>query len=267
MFGSTHRRDHYLVLTGIALVMTFWNLGLASLWDLDEGRNVQCAYEMFLAGDWVVPTCNNVLRSDKPVLLYWLQIIAYHLIGVNEWAGRLPSALAGLGTLFVVYEIARRMFSKSTALLAGIVLATTPMFVAASRFANPDALLSAFSTLTLYAFWRCQERPMSRWFVLAGAASGLAVLAKGPIGVVLPGTAIVDHLSRLGRLALDAARSPDDVGDRRLSPRRRRRWHVLVGVETHWVFLKEFLLKHHLERAHRSLWKGITARSSTTRSS
>ena len=253
MLGSTplagrfrHRGEHYLLLTAAALVLLFWNLGSATLWDIDEGRNCQCAYEMFLSGDWVVPTFNSVLRTDKPALLYWLQIIAYALLGVNEWAARLPSALAGLGTLFVVYELGRRMFSKSTSLLSGIILATTPMFVVASRFANPDALLSAFTTLTLYAFWRCQERPETRWFLLAGAAAGLAVLAKGPVGIVLPGAIVFVYLAWEGRLGL--------LADRRFGwaitafllvsvP-----WYLMVGIQTHWEWPKGFFLNHNFGR-------------------
>jgi 4-amino-4-deoxy-L-arabinose transferase-like glycosyltransferase len=241
-----HRGQHYLLLTTAALVLFFWNLGSATLWDIDEGRNVTCAVEMFLSGNWIVPTFNDVLRPDKPALLYWLQIIGFHLVGVNEWAGRLPSAFAALGTLFVVYELARRMFSKSTALLAGIVLATTPMFVGASRFANPDALLSAFTTLTLYLFWRCQERPATRWFLFAGAASGLAVLAKGPVGVALPGVVIVLYLTWEGRLRL--------LVDRRVGwailaflivavP-----WYLKVGLDTRWEWPKRFFFEHHVAR-------------------
>ena len=247
-----HRGEHYLLLTVAALVLFFWNLGSATLWDIDEGRNSVCAREMLLAGDWVVPTFNCVLRPDKPALLYWLQIVGYRLLGINEWGARLPSALAALATLVVVYELARRMFSKSTALLAGIVLATTPMFVAASRFANPDALLSAFSTLTLYLFWRCQERPSVRLFWwLTGAASGLAVLAKGPVGLVLPGAVAFLFLAWEGRLGL--------LFDRRIGwtiaafvfvaiP-----WYLMVGIATHWEWPKQFFWGHNVDRFRGSM--------------
>ena len=247
-----HRGEHYLLLTSAALVLFFWNLKApATLWDIDEGRNSVCAREMFLSGDWVVPTLNGMLRPDKPALLYWLQMIGYGLLGVNEWSARLPSALAALGTLFVVYELARRMFSKSTAVLAGIVLATMPMFVVAGRFANPDALLSACTTLTLYFIWRCQERPSSRWFVLAGVSTGLAMLAKGPVGLLLPGAVAVVYLAWEGRLGL--------LIDRRLGwgilafvgvalP-----WYLMVGIATHWEWPKQFFYDHNFGRATRTM--------------
>src|SRR5436190_24196464 len=72
-----HRSGHFLLLTATAFLMFFANLGGASLWDLDEGRNSTCAREMMLSGDWVVPTFNGELRDHKPALLYWLQIFSY----------------------------------------------------------------------------------------------------------------------------------------------------------------------------------------------
>src|SRR5262245_16740698 len=93
-----HRTGHYLILILAAGPLFFWNLGGATLWDLDEGRNLVCAYEMMLANDWIVPTFNGVLRAHKPALLYWLQILAYMAGGVNETMGRLPCAVAALGT-------------------------------------------------------------------------------------------------------------------------------------------------------------------------
>src|SRR5262245_49958292 len=94
-----HRPGHYLLLTLAAAALFFWNLGGAYLWDLDEGRNCTAAWEMMAADNLIVPTFNGALRVDKPALLYWLQIAAYRLWGIDETSGRLPSALAGLATL------------------------------------------------------------------------------------------------------------------------------------------------------------------------
>src|SRR3954449_8384470 len=86
-----------LLLLGAALFMV--NLGGATLWDIDEGKNMTCSLEMRERGDFIVPTFNGHLRVDKPALLYWLQIASYELFGVNEFAGRFPSALAALLTV------------------------------------------------------------------------------------------------------------------------------------------------------------------------
>src|SRR5947209_18849679 len=114
-----HRAGHYALLAAAGVWLFFVNLGGASLWDLDEGRNTVAALEMLESGNWIVPTFNNVLRVDKPALLYWLQAGAYHVFGVTEFAARLPSALAALLTVLLAYELGRRMFGPVTGLVGG----------------------------------------------------------------------------------------------------------------------------------------------------
>lgn len=76
----------------IACLLVAWalvclpNLGISSLWDIDEGNNAEAAYEMMESGNWIVPTYNYNLRVDKPALLYWLQIASYNIFGVNEFS-------------------------------------------------------------------------------------------------------------------------------------------------------------------------------------
>src|SRR5262245_34114014 len=86
-----HRAAHYALLLAVTAALCLPNLGGPSLWDIDEGNNAEAAREMFESGNWVVPTFNGQLRVDKPVLLYWLQLGAYQVFGVNEWAARFPS--------------------------------------------------------------------------------------------------------------------------------------------------------------------------------
>ena len=87
---------HLPILLIVAGILFFTNLGTPSLWDIDEGNNAEAAREMLEAADLVVPTFNYQLRVDKPALLYWLQMAGYRVWGVNEFAARLPSALAAL---------------------------------------------------------------------------------------------------------------------------------------------------------------------------
>src|SRR6516162_5174372 len=94
-----HRFGHYALLLAFGAVLFLPNLGGPSLWDIDEGNNAEAAREMFRSGNYVIPTFNYQLRTDKPALLYWLQALAYRAAGVNEFATRLPSALAALLTV------------------------------------------------------------------------------------------------------------------------------------------------------------------------
>jgi 4-amino-4-deoxy-L-arabinose transferase-like glycosyltransferase len=222
------------------------NLGGPSLWDIDEGNNAEAAREMMERGEWVVPTFNFELRTDKPVLLYWLQIGAYRLLGVNPLAARLPSALAALLTMLLVYELGRLMFGAAAGLLAGVVLASVVLFSAAAHFANPDALLNAFTTLIFFLFWRSYAHSGRGWFVPAGVSAGLAMLTKGPVGLLLPGGVVLLFLAWERRLSL--------LWDRRLAlgflafflvaaP-----WYAMVGADTKGEFLRGFFLNHNLGR-------------------
>ncbi|MEH2054379.1 ArnT family glycosyltransferase [Nostoc sp.] len=80
-----------------------WNLGNIGLIDETEPLFAEASRQMFVTGDWITPFFNGDTRFDKPALIYWCQAIAYHIIGVNEWAVRLPSAIAALGLVCLAF--------------------------------------------------------------------------------------------------------------------------------------------------------------------
>ncbi len=248
-----HRRPaDYLLLLLAGGLLFFVNLGNHSLWDVDESHNAECAREMMVAGDWCVPTFNYDLRTDKPALLYWLMIIAYHCFGVTELAARFWSAVCGLGSLLATYELGRAMFDRRTGLLAGLVLGSAIMFCVSAHAATPDALLIFFTLLTLLVFWRGYKAGRSGWLIWIGVTTGLAVLAKGPVGLALPVTAIGLFLIWERRLRVLLARQL--VLGLILFAAVALPWYVLVGVETKWRFFWDaasgqgFFLKHHVGR-------------------
>lgn len=247
MFQNLHHRSgHYALLLTVALGLFVTNLGSASLWDIDEGNNSEAAREMMESGNWVIPTFNYALRVDKPALLYWLQIGAYRVLGVNEFAARLPSALAALAAILLTYELARCMFGSTTGLLAGIILASTAGFCASAHFANPDALLNAFTLLTLFLYWQSFVCGKPGWFVLSGVSAGLGVLAKGPVGLVLPFGVLCLFLLWSGKLRMLWSRRTVLTALAFLLVA--LPWYILVATETKAEFLRGFILKHNVGR-------------------
>lgn len=241
-----HRPGHYLILLLLAGGLSLPNLGGPSLWDIDEGNNAEAAREMLESENWIVPTFNYQLRVDKPALLYWLQILSFRAFGVNEFAARFPSALAALATVLVTYELARRMFGRNTGFIAGLVFSTCGAFVASAHFANPDALLNCLTGLTFLVFWKGFASEGRWWLLAASITTALAVLAKGPIGLVLPFAVVFLFLLWSGELKL--------IWDRRLlfgsllfllvaAP-----WYVWVAVDTKANFIKGFILQHNVGR-------------------
>jgi 4-amino-4-deoxy-L-arabinose transferase-like glycosyltransferase len=240
------RAGHYALLAIVWAVLCLPNLGGPSLWDIDEGNNAECAQEMYTSGNFIVPTFNYKLRVDKPVLLYWLQASAYHVCGSNEFAARLPSALASLLALLIVYELGRCLFDHSTALLAGLVLAGSVAFCVAAHFANPDALLNLFILASMWCFWNHETRG-GWWLMGAGAACGLGMLAKGPVAVVLPmATTLLFYLVRRRLRQLWDVRV---LGAALVFVVIAAPWYIWVGVETKGEWLAGFFWKHNFERA------------------
>ena len=190
----TLRRADLPVL-GLAALLFLWNLGGHDLWAPDEPYFGEGAREMVVDGEWLVPHVNGVVTTDKPPLFFWT-IAALSLPGgeVTPWTARLPSALAALGTLLLVTRLARRLGGDRLAWLAPLTLSVTLMFWEKARWAQIDALLCLLIWVALSAFeaWRAGDARGRRAGLLFWLAAALAVLAKGPVGLLLPlGIALV----------------------------------------------------------------------------
>jgi 4-amino-4-deoxy-L-arabinose transferase-like glycosyltransferase len=184
-----------LVFCGWAL---FFNLGGAALFEPDEGRNAEIAREILLLKDWVTPHYDFIPRLDKPISYYWLIALSYKIFGVSEWSARLPSALAALGCLAVVYGFTRLLFGPWAALWSVLVLLSSVEFIVISRIVILDMVFTFFLTCALCCFAtaaRERERDKRKLlFLLMYAACGAATLVKGPIGFLLPGAIVFFYL-------------------------------------------------------------------------
>ncbi|MBZ5514942.1 MAG: glycosyltransferase family 39 protein [Acidobacteriia bacterium] len=154
----------------------------------DEGRNAEVAREMLTSGDLITPHFDSLVYLDKPAAYFWLVAGSFRLLGVNEGAARMPSALLALGTMLLAWFAARRMFGNSAGVRAGIVFATTPLAIAFSRLVIFDMLLAFLVTAALLCFWLFRDSSFkSIWLqVTMFAAMGVATITKGPVGFLLP---------------------------------------------------------------------------------
>lgn len=241
-----HRLTHYALLTALMSVLTLPNLGAHSLWDVDEGVNAEASREMLVKGTWIVPHFNFDVRTAKPVMVNWLQMTSYSILGVNEFAARLPSVITALITVLLVYELARRMFNSMTGLLAGVVLASALEFCTLSHAATPDSPLLMFTMLTFFFFWTGSIDGGRTWFIPCGIGAGLAVLTKGPVGLVMPASVIFLYSAWNNEIR--------KLFDRRMvwallaflliaTP-----WYVLITLDSHGAWLKTFIGKENVGR-------------------
>jgi 4-amino-4-deoxy-L-arabinose transferase-like glycosyltransferase len=241
------RVQDYSALVFVAAVLTLPNLGRSSLWDVDEGVNAEAAREMFEAGSWVIPTFNFELRTQKPVMLYWLQRTSYAAFGVSEWSARLPSVLVSWLTILLTYELARRMFNRGTGLLAAVVLGSAIEFSMLAHAATPDATLLLFTVLTYFLFWTRHENGSRAWWLPCAAACGLAMLTKGPVGVAVPGLVFLTYFAwnrELGRLWDRKFFAALAVFALVAGP-----WYGMVAAETRGEWPKAFFLNENINRA------------------
>lgn len=273
---------------GILLAILFLRLDDSLLWDDDECRNARCSVEMLSAGDLVVPKFHGQLRTHKPVLLYWLMIPCMVVFGDSELAARLPSAMCGLGTVVCVWLSANRLYPRGTARFGALALGSSLLFVMASRAATPDSLLifcltASLSTYICGTWSTCpnlqssglrQEHTFAPtgcrdWIQIYGFM-GLGVLAKGPVGVLLPLLIIAAFLCLAPIIGSPISQlSFRGFVAQLLHPRRvwglllmlrpmtglitvslvALPWYVSVTVATNGEWLRGFLLDHNVGRA------------------
>lgn len=192
-----------LLLGSICLFFFFFKLGSYRLIDVDEPRYAEAAREMIESWNWITPYFNYELRFDKPIFFYWLIALSYLLFGVTEFAARFPSALLATGLVFLTYYFGKTTISRSFGLMSSIVLASSLEFIGMARMSITDMTLAVFICASIYAglLATFKEGASKRyWWYFAYLFSGIAVLTKGPVGLVLPGIVLGTYLILTGKL-------------------------------------------------------------------
>lgn len=280
-----------LSIAGILILgwVTFlWNLGKTGLVDETEPLFAEAARQMVVTGDWITPYFNGDTRFDKPPLIYWLMAIGYKLIGVNELAARLPSALSAIALMILGFYTLRyfgfvNIWEKKNlaiqqelgaennypqdnnvdtsitinrqlwlaAILGGIMIGFHPQTIAWGRTGVSDMLLSGCMCSAMLAFfigYAQESRSLQqRWYLAFYILSALAVLTKGPVGLVLPGVIIGSFLLYLGNWR-------EVVGEMQIVrgiiiflviavP-----WYILVILANGEAYIESFFGYHNIER-------------------
>lgn len=235
------------LLLALAAGLLLFRLGATPLVGPDEARYARVAVEMHRSGDHVTPTLQGKPWMEKPVLYYWLAGVAFSWLGETETAARLPSVAAGLLMVGVTALVGARLFGAASGLHAGFILATAVLPFAYGKAAAMDILLASTVTAAVALLVPRGEGNSGTLAVPAAYAfMGLATLAKGPIGFLLPGLVLV---------AFAATTRDWRVLTRLLSPAGillfllvAGPWYVLVWRAQGRAFVDEFFLNHNLQR-------------------
>ncbi|MBV6272941.1 glycosyltransferase family 39 protein [Alcaligenaceae bacterium CGII-47] len=194
------------ILTFVWLAATTWAYPLLLP---DEGRYVGVAWHMLGTGDYLTPMLNGMPFFHKPPLFYWLTAASLSVFGVNAWAARLCSVLIAALLVGLLYRFLRIYANQRIAILSAVILSVQPFLFGAAHYANLDMLVGGIMSMTVIAgatavFQREAMRSDRVAVLCMMAAAALGFLAKGLIGVVLPGGVLFFWL--LGRRRFAAMR-------------------------------------------------------------
>ncbi len=176
----------FAVVVLVALTAYFWNLGVSSIANADEGVHALVTRELRESGDWLTLHIRGVEYFRKPPLSFWIRGVTQLALGENEFATRLPSALAGAGTTLLIAWWAWLWTRRwPAALVAGVMFPLLPVtFTHTFRTGETDGLLIFFLTLAAWLFWRSVKTP---WLVVpAAGVIGLAFMTKSVAAGVVP---------------------------------------------------------------------------------
>lgn len=190
-----------VALLALAAAVYVGSAGVPALLDDADAFYAVVAREMNQRHDWITPYANLIRYLEKPPLFYWLISLSYAATGVmNAFTARLPTALAVTALVFVTYKIGRELFGFRAGIFGGLALATSVGMFLFTRIILPDALFTLLVALIIYCFvrWERAEKKTAPLLWMY-AFAGLAVLAKGLIGIVFPAGIIFLTLVLTGR--------------------------------------------------------------------
>ena len=171
-------RPALLTLLTLTAVLYLWDLGASGWGNSFYSAAVQAGTKSWKAFFFGSSDSSNFITVDKPPASLWMMEISARIFGLNSWSILVPQALEGVATVGVVYLTVRRWFTAQAALLAGAVVALTPVAAMMFRFNNPDSLLALLLAGSMYALVRALEKAQTRWLVLAGTLVGFGFITK-----------------------------------------------------------------------------------------
>jgi 4-amino-4-deoxy-L-arabinose transferase-like glycosyltransferase len=171
-------RPALLLLLASTAGLYLWGLGGSGWANSFYSAAVQAGTKSWKAFFFGSSDASNFITVDKPPASLWVMEISARMFGVNSWSILVPQALEGVATVGLLYVTVRRWFSPAAGLIAGAVLAITPVATLMFRFNNPDALLVLLVTGAAYATVRAVESGRTRWLVLVGTLLGLGFITK-----------------------------------------------------------------------------------------
>ncbi|WP_298703097.1 glycosyltransferase family 39 protein [uncultured Veillonella sp.] len=186
LFQKYELQTHLVILTLVSICLFFLGNDALFITDPVESNYVLTAKEMVAAHNYMSPQIYGNYWYDKPIFFYWELIGAFKLWGISEWSARFFTALTGLLGLYLTYGFTTYLYNRKTALVSSLVLGTSFEYWLISKAVITDMTLFVFFSASLICFYLGYKTDY-KWYWGAYGFAALAVLTKGPIGLLLPG--------------------------------------------------------------------------------
>jgi 4-amino-4-deoxy-L-arabinose transferase-like glycosyltransferase len=231
-----------------SLILFLQNLDKPMIYILDEAKNAECAREMLVSGDYIMPYFNGQLRTDKPPLHYFFMALAYKIFGVSAFGARFFSAVFGALTILISFLFCRKYLGEKAGWLTAMVLLSSLHFNFQMRLSVPDPYLIFFMTAGFMCFYLFLTERGKLWVLLMYACFGLGLLTKGPIAVALPGLIMLVFLIWTKRLNWSFIRSFYIPAGTIIVLLISLPWYWLNYEASNGVWTEGFFFKHNIQR-------------------
>jgi len=232
------------IFIGIAF---FLPLGIVPLFDLDEGAFSEATREMMVGKDYITTYLNGTLRFDKPILIYWLQLSSVKIFGLNEFALRLPSAIAGTFWAMAIYFFTKRTFNAQVAFFATLFMIASLQINIIAKAAIADALLNLFIVLSMFSIYYYYKERTQNFIYWTFLFIALGVLTKGPVAIMIPFVVSFLFFSFRGEFTL-WLKTIFNVKGILIFILIASPWYIAEYMAQGQAFIDGFFLKHNMSR-------------------
>lgn len=240
-----------IFLTSFIFFSFLWGIGNAPLFDEDEGFFAEGTREMVVRGDFISSFVNQEQRFDKPPLTNWLQFGSAQIFGWNEFAMRLPSCLASVIWMMLIYIFTKRKLGEKAAFFTTLIAASSLQITIVGKAALADGLLNMALTGAMFCLFEILNQNHKKYILAFYAFTAIGFLAKGPISILIPGAVFLIYLLKNktckpflrlfnipGLLIFLIIATP---------------WYVLEYLQTGEKFISGFFLNHNVNRFQTAL--------------
>ncbi len=252
-FYNRHTEIFSIVILAILFYFIFFSgIGNYYLMDVDETRYVAMARDMFLSKNYTTLYLNGEYFFEKPPLYFWIECLSFKLFNghINEFSARFPVSILGCIFSFCVYFSVKRWINQKVAFYSALILSTSLFFIIMAKYAILDIVLFFFAALAVLSYFNtffCTESHKKYYWWFLYIFSGLAVMAKGIPGFVVP-FGIVFFVSLATKSFKEIFKLKNFIIGVFLFLLIVLPWHIYMLINHNPLFFNEYIVKHHLER-------------------